>query len=408
MDSDSQRAGGDAELRRLTLAKLADYLVSQRSAVTDQWLMAVRRDPEIAAADRLTHQQLLDHLPEIYQECCQFLRTRDASVLIEDAKSDAKTHGEFRWADGYKIDELIRELEVFRGILSGMVLRFGELDPRFRGPIASAAAALLQQFFGEITVHSVAQFADEQQRVVRTYTQQLESSNLELSRANASLEQALSERQRLIGVVVHEVRGFLQGLKHSALSQGITGSTSMEHAGTQLKDVEDLLAQLLDHTTLIANGEPLSPSSFDPSVLHDEVLQLYRASACDKGLALIGTCADVPGQVTADRSKLQQVAANLLSNAIKYTNQGHVSLTFAARDQDRWVLQVADSGPGLDASAAKLLLGGGPGNTEVPPRGIGLAITKDLVGLLRGSIQVITKIGGGTVIEVVLPIDAER
>lgn len=405
MDSDSQRAGADAEQRRLTLAKLADYLVSQRSAVTDQWLMAVRRDPEIAAADRLTHQQLIDHLPEIYEECCQFLRTRDAAVFIEDAKSDAKTHGEIRWADGYKIDELIRELEVFRGILYATVLRFGELDPRFRGPVAASASALLQQFFGEITVHSVAQFADEQQRVVQTYTQQLESSNLELSRANASLEQALSERHRLIGVVVHEVRGFLQGLKHNALSQG---AASVEYAGNQLKDVEDLLAQLLDHTTLIASGEPLAPSCFDPAVLHEEVLQLYRANAYNKCLALIGTCADVPRQVTADRAKLKQVAANLLSNAIKYTHQGHVSLTFAARDQDRWVLQVADSGPGLDASAAKLLLGGGPANTEVPPRGIGLAITKDLVGLLRGSIQVITKIGGGTVIEVVLPIDAER
>lgn len=405
MDSDSQRAGADAELRRLTLAKLADYLVSQRAAVTDQWLMAVRRDPEIAAADRLTHLQLIDHLPEIYEECCQFLRTRDAAMFIEDAKSDAKTHGEIRWADGYKIDELIRELEVFRGILYATVLRFGELDPRFRGPIAASASALLQQFFGEITVHSVARFADEQQRVVQTYTQQLESSNLELSRANTSLERALSERHRLIGVVVHEVRGFLQGLKHNALSQG---TASVEYAGTQLKDVEDLLAQLLDHTTLIANGEPLSPSSFDPAVLHEEVLQLYRASAYNKGLALIGTCADVPKQITADRAKLKQVAANLLSNAIKYTHEGHVSLTFAARDQDRWVLQVADSGPGLDASAAKLLLGGGPANTEVPPRGIGLAITKDLVGLLRGSIQVITKIGGGTVIEVVLPIDSER
>jgi len=51
MDSDSQRALGDAEVRRATLANLADYLQLQRVAVTDQWLMAVRRDPEIAAAD---------------------------------------------------------------------------------------------------------------------------------------------------------------------------------------------------------------------------------------------------------------------------------------------------------------------------------------------------------------------
>lgn len=51
MDSESQRAPADAETRRLTLAKLADHLESLRVAITDQWLLAVRRDPEIAAAD---------------------------------------------------------------------------------------------------------------------------------------------------------------------------------------------------------------------------------------------------------------------------------------------------------------------------------------------------------------------
>jgi hypothetical protein len=272
VDSDSQRAAGDAELRRRSLANLADYLEAQQATATDQWLMAVRRDPEIAAADRLTHLQLLDHLPEIYQECCTFLRTRDAALLVEDAKSDAKTHGEIRWAEGYKIDELIRELEVFRGICGGIVLRYGDVDPRFRGPVAVAASSLLQQFFGEITVHSVAQYANEQQRVVQTYTSQLESTNLQLSRANVSLEQALSERQRLIAVVAHEVRTFLQGVKlqeHSA--EGASSQTHNANAA-QLKDVEDLLGQLLDHTALIANRESLSAAAFEPAKLHEECI----------------------------------------------------------------------------------------------------------------------------------------
>jgi hypothetical protein len=247
MDSDSQRALGDAEVRRATLANLADYLQLQRVAVTDQWLMAVRRDPEIAAADRLTHQQLVDHLPEIFEECCAFLRTRDASVLVEDAKSDAQTHGEIRWADGYKIDELIRELEVFRGILTSLVARYGEIDPRFHGAIMVSATSLLQQFFGEVTVHSVAQFA-EQAKVVQTYTQQLETANLELARANSGRQQALTERQRLTVIVAHEVRNFLQGLKFTSSRAAEQGSDrALAHAEAQLRDVEQLLNQLLDH-----------------------------------------------------------------------------------------------------------------------------------------------------------------
>jgi signal transduction histidine kinase len=403
MDSESQRASGEAEARRLTLAKLADYLEAQRVAITDQWLLAVRRDPEIAAADRLTHQQLVDHLPEIYQECCTFLRTRDAAVLIEEAKSDAKMHGGIRWADGYRIEELIRELEVFRGILNAIVTRFGDIDPRFHGPIVSSAVALVQQFFGEVTVHSVTQYASEQQRVVHTYTERLESANLELGRANANLQQALSERQRLTAIVAHEIRNFLQGLRYAARLPKPSGELRA-YQETQLSDVENLLEQLLDHTTLIANGEPLSAASFDLPKLHEELMHPYRAIAQQKGIALIGSCDPGLAHIVSDRLKVKQIASNLLSNALKYTSEGHVSLSFEKRDANRWVLRVADTGPGLAPADAERLFGGMPATPEVVPRrGIGLAITKDLVDLLGGSIQVITKNGGGTVIDVVLP-----
>jgi signal transduction histidine kinase len=408
MDSDSQRALKDAEARRLTLAKLAEFLEGQRVAITDQWLMAVRRDPEIAAADKLTHQQLVDHLPEIFEECCTFLRTRDASVLVEDAKADAKLHGGIRWADGYKIDELIRELEVFRGLLGTVVARFSDIDPRFHGPLVAAATSLVQRFFGEVTVHSVARYAEEQQRVVQTYTSQLESVNLELARANTSLQQALSERQRLTAIIAHEVRNFLQGFKYVTRSPNEQlGEAALAHADAQLRDVEDLLGQLLDHTSLIANREPLSVAAFDPVKLHEELTATYRSLAQKQRLSFVTSCADMPKEIVSDRLKVKQIASNLLSNALKYTSEGTVSLTFALHDAKRWVVRVADTGPGLAPESAERLFGGFPGGGEiVPRRGIGLAITKDLVDLLGGSVQVVTKVGSGTVIEVVLPLDA--
>lgn len=406
MDSDSQRSFPDNETKRLTLTQLADYLQAQRSAVTDQWLLAVRRDPEIAAADRLTHQQLVDHLPEIYSECCAFLRTRDATALVEGAKEDAKLHGGIRWADGYQIEELIRELEVFRGVLAATVARYGEIDPRFRGPIEASASALVQRFLGEVMINSVAQYAQEHHAVVATYTQQLEVANLELSRANANLQQALSERQRLTAVVAHEVRNCLQGLKYSkSLEQNTGAGGAREYASDELLRVEDLLTQLLDHSLLIANRDSIAATEFDPAVLHEELIQLYRPAARRKGLALLGGCNDLPERIVSDRSKIRQIASNLLSNALEYTPSGHISLTFAAHDADRWVIRVADSGPGLSDSASKRLFGGLNGDPELVPRsGIGLAITKDLVDLLGGSVQVVTKAGAGTVVEIVLPI----
>jgi signal transduction histidine kinase len=404
MDSDSQPLIIDVESRRRTLSQLADFLKQQQAAITDQWLLAVRRDPKIGAADRLTHQQLLDHLPDIYEECCSFLRTRDAQALVEGAKDDAKTHGGIRWADGYKIDELIRELEIFRGILSSAVGRFGDLDPLFRGAVEASANVVMNRFFGEVTVNSVSQYAQEQHTVVATYTRQLESANLELSRANAGLQRALSERQRLTAVIAHEVRNFLQGLR-SVSETGVEVQHQADYALSQLRDVETLLTQLLDHSTLIANREPMTPTEFDTATLHEELVQLYRPQAQRKALAFLGSCADAPRTVFADRLKIKQIACNLLSNALNYTAQGHVALTFERHDASRWVLRVADTGPGLSTAGAARLFGGLAGESDVIPRhGIGLAITKDLVDVLSGTIQVVTKDGAGTLIEVLLPI----
>lgn len=408
MDFDTQRSTTDAEKKRVTLTQLADYLEAQLSNVTDQWLLAVRRDPEIAAADRLTHQQLVDHLPEIYRECCVFLRTREAAALIEGAKEDAKTHGGVRWADGYEIGELLRELEIFRGILAATVTRYNEIDGNFRGPIEATANALIHRFLGEVTVNSVARYAAEQHAVVATYTKQLESANLELARANANLQQSLLERQRLTAVIAHEVRNFLQGLRYSkSIELDTAGSGDL--AMTQLRDAEDLLGQLLDHSTLIAKGEPLAATEFDPAQLHQELVQLHRPTAQQKGLAFLGACFAMPTAIVGDRLKIKQVASNLVANALERTREGHVSLNFAAQEGDRWAIRVADTGPGLGNAGAERLFGDLSGTTEPVPRsGIGLAIAKDLVDLLSGSIQVITKAGAGTVIEVVLPLGAPQ
>jgi signal transduction histidine kinase len=405
VDSDKQRAHADAESRRLTLGKLAVYLEAQQHTLTEQWLVAVRRDPEIAAADRLTHQQLVDHLPQIYRECCNFLRTRDAVALVAEAKDDAQEHGVVRWQDGYKIDELIRELEVFRGILAVALNRYAELDPLFKGAIEASANALLHQFFGEVTVNSVTQYAEEQQAVVRRYTEQLEVANLELSRANSGLKQALSERQRLTAVVAHEVRNFLQGLTHAARSWSERPTEALKYAQTQLKDVEELLNQLLEHSNLIASREQPVLSEFEPSTLHAELRRMYEPLALERGLSFVGDSSKAPARLRGDRLKIKQIVANLVSNALKYTPAGHVALIFtAATEPGRWTIQVSDTGPGLTAEAAERLFGGVAGSEDIiPRRGIGLSITKDLVDLLGGTIQVITKPGSGTVIAITLP-----
>jgi signal transduction histidine kinase len=406
MDMDPGRVRPEAESPRAALLRFADYLGQQEAALTEQWLMAVRRDPKIATADRLTHQQLLDHLPDLYRGLCNFLRTRDATTLAEDVKSGAELHGEFRWQDGYRIEELVREIEAFRGIVAAAVARFSSQDAAFKGVVENAARTLVHQFFAEVGVNSVKQYASEREAVVHAYTEKLETANIQLGRANASLKQALAERQRLTTVVAHELRNFLQGLANSArIWEQSPNNPVRLQASAQIREMQELVTQLLEHSELISSHEAPSRDAFDPRALCSEIASVYRPIAEQKGLIFLSEWAAAPSEAIGDRLRTRQVAINLVSNAVKYTNEGQVSLTFAVYDEQRWLIRIEDTGPGLNTRATERLFGDLVGSGDTPPgRGLGLGITRDLVDILGGSLQVVTQAGAGTRMDVLLPL----
>ncbi|NJO12870.1 MAG: sensor histidine kinase [Gammaproteobacteria bacterium] len=406
MDSEAQKLL-DAESRRTTLSRLAEYLEAQRDAVTEQWLLAVRRDPNIATADRLTHQQLVDHLPGIYEECCQFLRRRDTSLLVDDAQTDAKEHGEFRWQNGYRIDELIRELEAFRRIMAATVLRFVEVEVRFAGTLERQASALVHQFFGEVTVSSVKQFVQEQQVVVSLYTDRLQAANRRARTDELLSERALGERHNLTSVVAHELRNLLQGLTMAARiweeppgAEQRPAEAASVWVREQIRDLEQLLLQLLEQSNVI-DGAAGRAGRVDLAMLHTELMLSYRAAAAEKGLRLQGEVCVLPVQVEADLTKLRLLAESLLSHAITHTSSGTVDLSFTDHDTQRWTMCISDTGPGLSGAVAEQLFGAIHDAPEAPQRASkGLAMTRSLIAAVGGSLQVTTQAGAGTRIEV--------
>ena len=411
VDSENASTQPGADRRRATLAQLAEYLLTQEAVVTGQWLLAVRRDTQIDSSDRLTYRQLLDRLPQIYRDCCEFVRRRDAGLLAGETRSDAREHGGVRWQEGYQLDELLRELEAFRRIVVLVTTRYADLNGDFQGEIHNSAHALIQQFFSEVTIQSVRQFVSEQRNVVGDYTQKLKSANLELAATNADLQQALSERQRLTRVVAHELRNFLQCLGHASTAWDRCDALTrgQQEASAQIKDMERLLTQLLQHCELIASDDPLAISEFDPRELQKEIVRDHEDGAGHKKLHFTCEGEEMPTSVCGDRAKIKQLVVNLLSNAIKFTSQGEVGLVFGRHDSQRWMIRVSDSGPGLPEGAAQRLFDiAGPTPEDVPGRGAGLAIAKDLVDMLGGSLQVVTRAGSGTRIEVFLPRDCVK
>ena len=147
----------------------------------------------------------------------------------------------------------------------------------------------------------------------------------------------------------------------------------------------------------------------EPVALADVVgraIDLYRDVAEAKGVMLtVAAPADIV--VTADRTRLEQVAANLIDNAVKYTPPGGRVDVEVLRDADAAVLRVRDTGPGIPADELPRIFDRlFRGDTSRAERGLGLGLSlvKAVVEAHGGTVEVESEPGRVSVFTVRLPL----
>jgi signal transduction histidine kinase len=370
--------------QRVSLAGFAEYLAKQQTAILEQWQLIVRRDTQIETADRLPHQELVDHLPRLLRELCDFLRARDADILTGEARRDAATHGELRWQDGYRIDELLRELEAFRQLVCAVAFRYREAHPDFKGTLEVSAHALCQQFFAEITVASVRQFMEQQQHAARASTDAVAMSRQELGRANMKLERALKERHLASTIVARELRQLLQRLPRT---DPVAGAAQA---------LQSFVEQLVEYAELSGGAVRPQRQEFDPRALFSEIVAVYKPAIEARGVQLLTECVTAPATVQGDRARIRRIAGILLDAAIEATASGQISFAFIFSAAPRWAITVSDTSPGVAADAAAEAAG-------LPVGGIAQAIAEELISVLGGSLNTELQSGVGVRVEVSLP-----
>lgn len=144
------------------LQRLAETLRDQREVLTNRWIKSELRDTGIGHCDALTYEQLADHIPVILDQICYLLESEhlnDVEVAIE---RDATEHGHWRWKQGYRLDELIRELDLFRRVLSAAIATFAEVNHDFTRSHESHARDLVDDAVNLVMLTSVRQLVGEQ------------------------------------------------------------------------------------------------------------------------------------------------------------------------------------------------------------------------------------------------------
>lgn len=170
----------------------------------------------------------------------------------------------------------------------------------------------------------------------------------------------------------------------------------------------ELVNHLLEYSRLEAGRAALVLENVDVAALVSEAIEGYDSDARAKRIALRAEVAPELGPVCTDRNKLAQVLSNLLSNAVKFTATGEVTVSAAPVDDSRWSLEVKDTGIGISNEALQFIF---DEFRQVDDRlarsysgvGLGLAITRKIVELLEGEIEVESHPEEGSRFRIMLP-----
>ena len=230
--------------------------------------------------------------------------------------------------------------------------------------------------------------------------------------AKTETERIMQQRERLLLTITHDIKapaasiaGFIDLLseyvdhpKAVGYLQSISGSAN---------HLLQLVSSLLDYHKLESGKAELHEVSFQPTALVSECVAQMQPLAMAKQLRL-ATDINVAEDMfcRSDAFRIKQIVNNLVSNAIKYTDEGEVRVGITV--QNGWMtLSVKDTGCGMTPEEQQTVfnaftrLPGAQGKEGV---GLGLTITREIVTLLGGRINVTSAKGKGTTFRVCLPV----
>jgi signal transduction histidine kinase len=257
----------------------------------------------------------------------------------------------------------------------------------------------------------------EAARGVATLTAQRAEDLLgEANIARYEAEAADRSKTTFLGTISHEFRTPLtavQGFADLLMADvGGTLSESQLHHVQRIRAASDhlltLIEEILDFATQQAGRSELRLAEADLGQVVRDAVAIIEPLAAAKGLEFPRSIPDGPIPFVTDAGKLRQIILNLGANAVKFTDAGEVCLELEVVDE--WVvLRIADTGIGIAPEYAEHVFAPfwqvDQSNQRAGGTGLGLAVTRQLAGLLGGRVTLESPVHGGSLFTVRLPLE---
>jgi signal transduction histidine kinase len=241
---------------------------------------------------------------------------------------------------------------------------------------------------------------------MNAYKARLESKNRELIAANNKAEFASHELRTPLNAVI----GFSEMI-HSE-SFGPCDERYRDYAldiNQSGQHLLDLINDILDLSKVESGTNEIHDEKMDIREVIESVMTMVKGRAQKGGVKLQLEVPDHPPALRADSRKMKQILVNLLSNAVKFTDPGgQVTFKIWCRKGSGCVFQIVDTGIGIALDDIPKALAPfqqvhSELNRKYEGTGLGLPLTKSLVELHGGSLDLQSRFGVGTTVTVRLP-----
>ncbi|MEH1945788.1 MAG: HAMP domain-containing sensor histidine kinase [Nostoc sp.] len=232
------------------------------------------------------------------------------------------------------------------------------------------------------------------------------------NRMAASLEGVEARRREVIGDMTHElrtpltvVRGYLEELADGEIE---ASPEIYRRLAKETRRLERLVNDLQELSKAEAGYLPINIQRVNLRPLLESLVEKFSDQLLEDGPVMLLQCPSVLPPVLADIDRTEQVLVNLLGNAVRYTNEGSITIAVGTEASLLWIA-VGDTGIGIApenlphvferfwrADQSRDRHSGGTG--------IGLTISRRLIELQGGQIQVESELGVGSTFRFFLPL----
>lgn len=267
----------------------------------------------------------------------------------------------------------------------------------------------------------VQQQSEELQQVnsqLEEQQQQLRNQADELKVSNEELEQSNRYKSEFLANMSHELRTPLNSIillskllskntLHNQTDEDIKKLKVINSAGNELLR---LINDILDISKIEAGQMPVHIAPVHSDEIAGDMKDLFENVAEDKGLKFIIED-NVNGTFSTDKDKVSQVLRNFLSNSFKFTKEGSITLKIESlkeNDEDMIKFSVIDTGIGIPQEEQKAVFeafrqADGSITREFGGTGLGLSIAQNFSTILSGHLELISNVGEGTTISIMVP-----